>query len=127
MMKKLMVAVLAGILLATSAATARVVTYEGACTGGLAGNWRIVIVIDDNTGEVSRREGTNCNGTHWVGNCNVSIGNLGTTSGYYEERVETSMWWVRCNVNASGIITDMWGKRSDGTFWVMSDNDTALK
>lgn len=123
-------AVLAGImLLAAGQAEARVVSYSGDCYGSLIpGNWTVVITIDDNTGQVTRREGTNCNGTHWVDHCTVSPGTFGASSGYYiQDASANPQWWVRFNADASGNITKMWGKDANGTNWVASTGEGGLE
>lgn len=106
------------LLFAASQASARVVHYEGPCI--LGGNWSIVMTIDDNTGEVTRTEGTNCNGDHWIDHCTVTMGsNLGSASEYYIQDVSiTPRWWIRFNTDQAGNITSMWGKYADGNYWI---------
>ncbi len=117
----LMMMMMMGIMFFTAnQASARIVTYDGPCV--LGGNWSMVITINDNTGEVTRREGTNCNGEIWVDHCMVSIGsNLGSTSEYYIQDVSiTPHWWIRFNTDHAGNITSMWGKDADGNHWIAS-------
>ncbi len=66
-MRMVLLIAAAGILLAFSGAQARIVTHTGKCAGG--GEWIIVVTIDDSTGRVTRLEGENCYGEHWVGHC----------------------------------------------------------
>ncbi len=116
-------------LIAVGQAEARVVGYSGDCTGSVPlGNWTIVITINDNTGQVTRREGTNCAGTHWVDHCSVSPGTFGSSSGYYiQDASANHQWWVRFNADASGNITKMWGRDANGTNWIASIGEGGLE
>lgn len=117
---RLGMALMIGVMfLAASQASARVVNYEGPCV--LGGNWTMVITIDDNTGKVTRREGINCNSTHWVDHCNIIVGTRGPVSEYYIQEVSvTPRWWIRFNTDQAGNITEMWGKDADNNNWVAS-------
>lgn len=102
--------------LSTMSAVARTVAYSGACANG--GNWLVVITIDGD-GHVSGREGVDCFGNHWVDHCGVhpaAPAGLPTTSEYFLTN-DTGNGWVRCNVNASGDITRMWGQTASGEYW----------
>lgn len=68
----------ASFLLAFSGAEARIITHTGKCAGG-TGEWIIIVTIDDSTGRVTRLEGENCYGEHWVGHCGGPGGSTSRT------------------------------------------------
>lgn len=127
---RLGMALVAGmVFFAAGQADARLVNYEGECKPD-GGNWTVVITINDATGKVTRREGINCSGVHWVDHCTVVTGGLGATSDYYIVDIAANpCWWVRINMDQSGNITGMWGQDADGVKWVAdtgNGNDSAL-
>ncbi|MDB5035833.1 MAG: hypothetical protein JWQ98_3074 [Chlorobi bacterium] len=126
MVKALLVALAFALLLPLSALAVTAEGYSGPCVGG--GNWLIVISYDGD-GNVIRREGSSCGGTHWTDCCGcpgykISLTRaLGSSSTCIESGAN---WWVRFNVNSYGQITDMWGVTAYGEYWGASDNQHIL-
>ena len=58
-------------LIAAIPTSARVLIYTGECAGMFNSNWGVIITVDDETGAVTRREGADCDGRHWVGSCDI--------------------------------------------------------
>lgn len=83
------------------------------------------------TGTVTRREGINCEGTHWVDKCPTSSGALGPISNYHiQDTSPMPLWWIRFNTDEAGNITEMWGKDTEGNHWIAimsADGDDELK
>jgi hypothetical protein len=106
-------------------ASARVLMYSWPCPGTSGGNWAVIITVDDKTGAVTRREGTDCNNEHWIGHCDIVplMGDPGAGSDYYETGMN---WWVRCNIDASGRTTAIWGKDASGVYWRMDTSNDML-
>jgi hypothetical protein len=126
MVKTLLAALALALLLPLSAMAAMTVSYSGPCVGG--GNWLMAITYDSD-GNVTRREGVACGGSHWIDCCGcpgdkISLsGTPNYTSTYLESGTN---WWVRFNVNSNGDITDMWGGTADGEYWGASNNQNIL-
>lgn len=89
---------MAVIFAGTTDAEARVVNYSGDCSSG--GSWTMSITIDDNTGKVIRREGTNCNGEHWVDHCGAKTDTLSTTDDRaIQDAMTTPPWLIRLHTD----------------------------
>lgn len=97
---------------------ARLKAYSGKCAGAgnAVGNWTVVLTFND-AGQVTRREGIRCDGTHWVDVC-PKVGLTADPekpSTYYTEIEEGG--WVRFNTNSTGLVTEMWGRDAHGAYW----------
>ncbi len=116
------------LLVVSSSLVARTLVATGTCDyaadTGLYSTWIIVTTYDD-AGNVTRREGTSCDGVHWIDNCpRITLsGNPNQSSAYYD--TFDSGAWLRYNVDNDGKISAMWGKLENGTYWAADTDGNA--
>ena len=116
-MKRIQGAIVALVLLLSSASPllARIIYDQSPCPGG--GNWIVVTVIDDRTGQVISVRGTNCDGTTWTGHCTfIPITTNPNRPGMFYHSGEGGDW-VRYNVSTDGMVTEMWGRDLKGEYY----------
>lgn len=99
-------------------------SYTGSCpSGSVSANWTTVVVYGDN-GRPIYRAGIACNGLSWTDECPQRI--LQCDPGVPSTTIINlaNQGYIKFNMNAEGIIHEMWGRDINGIYWTVDiDND----